>query len=90
MKVIIDIPDEYVKKDLNDSCFSVSIPTHEMSSILSSGTLLLKPHGKLVDADSLYNMIKDFQIADNDNWFSILQKLCVYLHDVDAIVDAES
>lgn len=65
MQIVIDIPDETVQyaKELPDTYHKWNLSYDDIIKAIRNGKPLPKGHGRLIDADRLYD---DFEYADYD------------------------
>jgi hypothetical protein len=98
MKLIIDIPEEYKALFDIEKCKSKfdSLATNEFGYVLrkafENGTPLQKGHGRLIDADSIYQIVRPIEQSDAE-WGMTAETAIRLMHDVfdkaPTIIEAE-
>lgn len=56
---------------------------------IANGTPLPKGHGRLGDLDLLYSTVENMPIKGNEQWFNMLQKVCIRIAGAPTIVEAD-
>lgn len=83
MQIVIDIPEE-VYKSLNKNSWNSCFVNDELTILeqaLCNGTPLPKGHGRLIDADSIYQIVRPIEQSDAE-WGMTAETAIRLMHDV--------